>query len=116
MKPTPIQLRYPHPNWVDFFVVPKVRDMFILQPETRSLEWYRATDTMLLSWPGTIGEAVMSELSTGAQRLSQAFIDHIDDPANYTMSEAGLAVLPQAKGHVGIRHGRASPQWATRYL
>jgi len=110
MRPTSTQLQIPHPIWVDFFIVPRVRDMFIVQPDTRRLEWYTAADSIKISWdPGEKG-LMEADSSTGMTRLSQASRSHFENVENITVSETAITCFPQMRGKITTRSGEVMPK------
>lgn len=105
MRPTRAQLVIPHPLWIDFFPLGQVRDEFILRPELRNLNWLCAYDTLQISWPATVQDAVepSPEGQGGPVIIKQAFIEHIDDVDAMTIAESALAHFPSLEGLIRTR-------------
>ncbi|KAB5511537.1 hypothetical protein GE09DRAFT_1047626 [Coniochaeta sp. 2T2.1] len=105
LRPTELQLRIPHPIWVDTIVWPTARDRIIQQFDYNDFDALRHALGKSISpgWPCGISECLSSTGTPGEFSLSPEFQTHLWDLSNWTVDPALVQAFPFLEGAVNVR-------------
>lgn len=102
MRPTPNQVKYTHPAWIDHLPFPAMRDRiaFNYRPETYPFDNFFVpfTTTLRLNWPYEETDTLLESPDGEELMINPVFERHLRNHANWSLGEAVVATFPSLHG------------------
>jgi hypothetical protein len=102
MRPTPNQVKYAHPAWIDHLPFPLMRDKiaFNYRPELYPFDNFFVpfTTTLRLNWPYEETDTLLESSEGDELMINPVFERHLRNHDNWTLGEAIVQTFPSLQG------------------
>ncbi|KEF60721.1 uncharacterized protein A1O9_02282 [Exophiala aquamarina CBS 119918] len=100
LRPTTVQMRFPHPVAIDFLPIPAVRTILVRRP--RDWQTPLSRSKYSCNWDDNLGPAIVTDPLTGRRILSAKFEKHICTYQNWSVGKSILETWPELWGEMTL--------------